>query len=89
MYKQFTAIIHKEDNEYVSLCPELDIASQGETIEQAKQNLKEAVELFFQCASNEEIKQRSCKTYISENDALITHEKLMIQYQEAFEKLAS
>ena len=65
MYKQLTAIIHKEDNGYVSLCPELDIASQGETIEQAKQNLKEAVELFFECASNEEIKQRSRETYIS------------------------
>ena len=58
MYKQLTAIIHKEDNEYVSLCPELDIASQGETIEEAKHNIKEAVELFFECASNEEINQR-------------------------------
>jgi predicted RNase H-like HicB family nuclease len=53
-----TAIIHKEDNGYVSFCPELDIASQGETIEQAKQNLKEAVELFFECASSEEINYR-------------------------------
>lgn len=65
-YKQFTAIIHKEDDIYVSLCPELDIASQGENIEEAKGNLKEAVELFFECASEEEIKQRYYgETYIS------------------------
>jgi predicted RNase H-like HicB family nuclease len=56
--KQFTAIIHKEDDLYVSLCPELDIASQGLNIEEAKDNLKEAVELFFECASAEEINQR-------------------------------
>ncbi len=65
-YKQLTAIIHKEDDIYVSLCPELDIASQGENIEEAKSNLKEAVELFFECASEEEIKQRYYgETYIS------------------------
>jgi predicted RNase H-like HicB family nuclease len=58
-YKQLTAIIHKEDDLYVSLCHELDIASQGSNIEEAKDNLKEAVELFFECASAEEIKQRS------------------------------
>lgn len=54
-YKQLTAIIHKEDDVYVSLCPELDIASQGINIEEAKDNLKEAVELFFECASQTEI----------------------------------
>ena len=59
MRKQFTTIIHKEDDLYVSLCPELDIASQGLNIEEAKDNLKEAVELFFECASAEEISQRS------------------------------
>ncbi|MFZ2726888.1 MAG: type II toxin-antitoxin system HicB family antitoxin [Methylococcaceae bacterium] len=65
-YKNITAIIHKEDDSYVSLCPELDIASQGDTIEQAKNNLKEAVELFFECASKEEINQRYYgETYIS------------------------
>lgn len=65
-YKQLTAIIHKEDDVYVSLCPELDIASQGINIEEAKDNLKEAVELFFECASPEEINQRYySETYIS------------------------
>ena len=34
--QQFTAIIEREENQYVALCPELDIASQGETVEQAR-----------------------------------------------------
>ncbi len=55
---QFTAVIEKENEGYVSLCPELDIASQGETVEEATANLKEAVELFFEHASSKEIKQR-------------------------------
>jgi predicted RNase H-like HicB family nuclease len=55
---QFTAIIEKEDNIYVALCPELDIASQGETVEEARANLKEAIELFFETASQMEIKER-------------------------------
>ena len=58
MTRQLTAIIEREGNGYVSLCPELDIASQGETIEQARENLREALELFFECASPEEIKTR-------------------------------
>ncbi|MER3431993.1 MAG: hypothetical protein C4288_00815 [Leptolyngbya sp. ERB_1_1] len=48
--QQCTAIIEREGDSYVSLCPELDIASQGNTIEEAKQNLAEAVELFFEVA---------------------------------------
>jgi predicted RNase H-like HicB family nuclease len=42
----------------VALCPELDIASQGSTVEEARSNLREALELFFETASPEEIKQR-------------------------------
>jgi len=58
MRKQLTAIIEREGNGYVSLCAELDIASQGDTIEEAKKNLREALELFFEAASPEEIKTR-------------------------------
>lgn len=58
MKKQLTAIIEREGKGYVSLCPELDIASQGETIEEARENLREALELFFETASSEEIKLR-------------------------------
>ena len=58
MIKQLTAIIEKEENGYVSLCPEVDVASQGETVSEAKANLKEALELFFKMASPEEIHSR-------------------------------
>ena len=51
MQKQLTAIIEREGNGYVSLCPEVDIASQGDTIEEARKNLREALELFFETAS--------------------------------------
>jgi len=56
--EKFTAILEKEGDQYVALCPEFDIASQGATVEEAKANLKEAVELFLECADSEEIKQR-------------------------------
>ena len=55
---KLTAIIKKEGDGYVSLCPELDIASQGASIEEARDNLKEALELFFETASPEEVKRR-------------------------------
>lgn len=58
MQKQLTAIIEREGDGYVSLCPELDIASQGDTIEDARDNLREALELFFESASPDEIAQR-------------------------------
>lgn len=58
MQKQLTAIIEREGDGYVSLCPELDIASQGDTIEEARNNLREALELFFETASQEEIQAR-------------------------------
>jgi predicted RNase H-like HicB family nuclease len=41
----FTAVIHKEDDLYVALCPEVNTASQGATVEEAVVNLKEATEL--------------------------------------------
>lgn len=56
--RNFTAIIEKEDDMYVALCPELDIASQGNSVEEAKLNLKEAVELFLEDASPSEIQER-------------------------------
>jgi predicted RNase H-like HicB family nuclease len=55
---KLTAIIEREGGSYVSLCPELDIASQGDTIEAARDNLQEALELFFETASPEEIQHR-------------------------------
>ena len=54
----FTAVLQREGDGYVALCPELDVVSQGDTIEQAKVNLREAVELFLETASDTEITQR-------------------------------
>jgi predicted RNase H-like HicB family nuclease len=56
--QQFTAIIEREGDGYVSLCPELDIASQGDNVEEARQNLIEALELFFETAAPTEIQSR-------------------------------
>ncbi len=58
MQKQMTAIIEREGSGYVSFCPELDIASQGDTVQEARENLREALELFFETASPTEIQQR-------------------------------
>ena len=56
--QQFTAIIEREGDGYISLCPELDIASQGDNIEEARRNLIEALELFFETAAPSEVKNR-------------------------------
>jgi predicted RNase H-like HicB family nuclease len=58
MHRQFTAFIERDGTGYVSLCPELDIASQGDTIEEARENLREALSLFFETASPDEIQTR-------------------------------
>jgi len=56
--QRMTAIIEREDDGYVALCPELDIASQGSSIEEARANLIEALSLFFESASESEIARR-------------------------------
>lgn len=53
-----TAIIQAEGDGFVALCPEVDVASQGDTIEEARDNLRIALELFFECASPDEISDR-------------------------------
>ena len=56
--RRLTAAIEREENGYVALCPELDVASQGDTVEESQHNLQEAVQLFLEEASPTEIKQR-------------------------------
>ena len=56
--RQFTAVIERDEDWYVALCPELDIASQGRSVEEARRNLIEAIELFFEAASPSEIQER-------------------------------
>ena len=63
----YTAIVKKEGDLYVALSPELDLASQGTTIEGATSNLKEAVELFLETADAAEIK------YWLHTEVFITH----------------
>ena len=58
MTRTLTAIIEAEGDGFVSLCPELDIASQGNSIEEARKNLQEALELFFETAPTEEVSRR-------------------------------
>ena len=67
MNRRLTIIIEKEDDGYVALCPEVDIASQGDSILEAKDNLREALELFFETASAQEISARLRKeVYITQ-----------------------
>ena len=56
--RRFTAMIYRENGGYVALCPELDVASQGDSVEQASANLREAVELFLETASASEVASR-------------------------------
>ena len=66
MQKQLTVIIEREGDGFVSLCPEVDVASQGTTIEEARDNLREALELFFETASPNELQHRFHKeVYVS------------------------
>ena len=58
MNRQFTAVIEREGGCYISFCPEVDVASQGNTVQEASENLREAVELFFESASQDEISRR-------------------------------
>lgn len=64
MLKQLTAIIERDGDGYVSLCPELDIASQGDSAHDASNNLQEAIELFFETASQFEIQTRLHQKYV-------------------------
>ena len=58
MKKTFTVVIQREEDMYVVLCPELDIASQGESVQEARNNIREAIELFLEDADPMEVEQR-------------------------------
>lgn len=55
---RLTAVIERESDGFTALCPELDIASQGMSVEEARANLQEAVELFLETASESELDRR-------------------------------
>nr|VFJ94396.1 MAG: Uncharacterised protein family (UPF0150) [Candidatus Kentron sp. H]VFJ95280.1 MAG: Uncharacterised protein family (UPF0150) [Candidatus Kentron sp. H]VFK01690.1 MAG: Uncharacterised protein family (UPF0150) [Candidatus Kentron sp. H] len=77
MRRQLTAIIEKEGDGYVALCPEVDVASQGDTVGQTRENLKEALELFFEVASPEEIDSRL------HDEVYITHLEIAVGQTES------
>ena len=72
MIKQLTAIIEREGDGYFALCPELDIASQGASVSEARVNLKEALELFYETASAEEVPRRL------HEEAYVTHVEVAV-----------
>jgi len=56
--REFTALVEREGDGYVALCPEFDVASQGDSVEEARRNLAEAVALFLETAEPSEIERR-------------------------------
>ena len=72
MNRQFTAVIEREGDGYVSFCPEVDVVSQGDTVQEAWANVREAVELFFETASEDEILRRLHKeVYITRLEVIV------------------
>lgn len=70
--ERVTAVIEREGDGYVSLCPELDVVSQGDTIEEARVNLQEALGLFFEAASPAEIAGRFHReVYVTQLDVAV------------------
>ena len=55
MNRRLTAIVEREGDGYIALCPEVDVASQGDTVAEARDNLAEALVLFFETASADEV----------------------------------
>ena len=72
MNRRLTAVIEREGDEYVALCPELDVASQGDTVASARDNLAEALTLFFEAASATEIDRRL------RNEVYVTHVEVAV-----------
>lgn len=58
MNSRLTAILEREETGYVALCPDVDVANQGDSVAETRANLKEALTLFFEAASPEEVERR-------------------------------
>ena len=70
--QRMTAIIEREGNRFVALCPELDIASEGASIEEARTNLIEALALFFETASSSEVARRlRSEVFVTQGEVLV------------------
>ncbi len=53
----FSVVVSPEQGTYTAWCPELDVASQGGTVEKAIESLKEALELHLECLSAQELQE--------------------------------
>ena len=73
MRRQLTAIVERDGNGYVALCPEVDVASQGDSVAEARSNLEEALGLFFETASTEEIEKRL------RSEVYVTHVEVAVE----------
>jgi len=63
--RQFLVAITKEDDFFVARCPELNVTSQGETLEEAEENIKEAIELYIESFGTEDLPQQVSKPYLT------------------------
>ncbi|MXW59346.1 MAG: type II toxin-antitoxin system HicB family antitoxin [Acidimicrobiia bacterium] len=66
MNRRFTVIVESEGSGYVASCPEVDVASQGETVTEARESLAEALTLLFESASVDEIERRREEIYVTQ-----------------------
>ncbi len=63
---QLTAVVERDGDGYTALCPQLDVASQGDTADDARANLQEAVELFLETAGEAEVRSRlAAEVYVT------------------------
>jgi predicted RNase H-like HicB family nuclease len=72
MTRKLTAIIEREGDGYAALCPEVDVVSQGDSVAEARDNLEEALALFFETASTEEIEGRL------QDEVYVTHVEVAV-----------
>ena len=72
MHRRLTAVVEREGDGYVAFCPEVDIASQGGNVAEARDNLAEALALFFESAPAEEVDRRLCgEVYVTQIEVAI------------------
>jgi predicted RNase H-like HicB family nuclease len=60
-----SAILHRQGDAYVALCPELDVASQGDTVEEARANLTEAIDLLLETVDPAELGSRRHEVFVT------------------------
>ncbi len=63
--RQFLVAITKEDDFFIARCPELNVNSQGEILEEAEENIKEATELYIEGFGTKELSQQASKPYLT------------------------